>query len=146
MSSNTRSPKVIFHIYAHTVFSDTKREKKNKLQPTSEDRWPPTSGSRPGSDDVGSDYNLLCSRLPTAVQDNMFHPLREHTEAGSSAVPSLLKRCRDCKSTLAHDALSGFSYRDHNMFGSQSFKARNIYFLWTFELGLNDEWLEKQEN
>lgn len=73
------------------------------MQCASEDRWP-TSGSSPGSDGVGSDSNLLGSMLPTAAQDNMFRPLREHAETGSSAVASLLKRCRDCNATLVRDA------------------------------------------
>lgn len=78
------------------------------MQCTTEDRWQ-TSGSSPGSDDVGYDYNLLRIMLPTAVQDNMFHLLREHTETGSSAVLSHLKRCCHCKTTFICDALSCFS-------------------------------------
>lgn len=46
--------------------------------PWTEDRWP-RSGSDPGSDDVLYHYNLLPSILPTAVLDNMFHPLRADT-------------------------------------------------------------------
>ena len=47
--------------------------------PWTEDRWW-RSGSGPGSDAVLYHYNLLCSMLPTAVKDNMFHPLRAHSE------------------------------------------------------------------
>lgn len=46
--------------------------------PWTEDRWL-KSGSDPGSDDVLYHYNLLHRVLPTAVQDNMFHPLRAHS-------------------------------------------------------------------
>lgn len=74
MSPKMTSLKVIYHKYTHNISRDSKKKTKNKLQSTSEDRWP-TSGSSPGSDDVRYDYNLLRSMLPTAVQDNMFHPL-----------------------------------------------------------------------
>lgn len=94
----------LYAIQSRKTFSDTQDKKRKKaVQSTAEDRWQ-TSGSSPGSDDVLYDYNLLRSMLPTAVQDNMFRPLREHTETGPSAVPSLLKRSCDCKTTLECDA------------------------------------------
>lgn len=40
----------------------------------------PPSGSGPGSDDVLYHYNLLRSILPTAVLDDMLHPLRADPE------------------------------------------------------------------
>lgn len=60
---------------------------------TRQDRWP-SSGSRPGSDAVQSDENLLRRALPAAVQDNMFRPAREHTERAASAVPHVLRGTR----------------------------------------------------
>lgn len=52
------------------------------------DRWW-CDGPGPESNAVLYHYNLLCSVLPTAAKDNMFHPLR----ADSEAVPLLLCTC-----------------------------------------------------
>lgn len=52
------------------------------------DRWW-CDGPGPGSNAVLYQYNLLCSVLPTAAKDNMFHPLRAYSEA----VPLLLCTC-----------------------------------------------------
>lgn len=52
------------------------------------DRWW-CDGPGPESSAVLYHYNLLCSVLPTAAKDNMFHPPR----ADSEAVPLLLCTC-----------------------------------------------------
>lgn len=68
-------PRITFvtHIHLHTHPSAP-----TPGCPWTEDRWL-QNGSGPGSDDVLYHYNLLRSILPTAVLDNMFHPLRADT-------------------------------------------------------------------
>lgn len=58
------------------------------------------NGSGPGSDDVLHHYNLLRGILPTAVLDNMLHPLSRHWSSSSAALSHIsFEWCRDNKVT-----------------------------------------------
>lgn len=68
-----------------------------------EDRWW-GDGPSPESNAVLYHYNLLCSVLPTAVNDNMFHPFRAYSEAAPLLLCTCSKSRCNHKTDWYHDA------------------------------------------